>query len=161
MLYEKCKNQVCGSFGCTCKSSTKFTNIKPPRTMIIPEPWVKRPKKYKYVCRWSSSNHVFRKQITVLDVYSWSYRLRCVFSSNNTTNVHMLCEVYQLNILFKQEEEHFWPNHDNDGVVPEPPGGTGGEQDHTARGRKEKDGNTSSPNAASVNLLYNIILKRW
>lgn len=129
--------------------------------MIIPEPWEKRPKKYKYVCRWSSSNHVFRKQITVLDVYSWSYRLRCVFSSNNTTNVHMLCEVYQLNILFKQEEEHFWPNHDNDGVVPEPPGGTGGEQDHTARGRKEKDGNTSSPNAASVNLLYNIILKRW
>lgn len=75
--------------------------------MIIPEPRVKRPKKYKYVCRWSSSNHVLRKQITVLDVYSWSYRLRCVFSSNNTTNVHMLCEVYQLNILFKQEEEHF------------------------------------------------------
>lgn len=72
-----------------------------------------------------------------------------------------ICCVYQLNILFKQEEEHFWPNHDNDGVVPEPPGGTGGEQDHTARGRKEKDGNTSSPNAASVNLLYNIILKRW
>lgn len=27
-----------GSLGCTCKSSTKFTNIKPPRTMIIPEP---------------------------------------------------------------------------------------------------------------------------
>lgn len=75
--------------------------------MIIPEPWVKRPKKYKYVCQWSSSNHVFRKQITVLDVYSWSYRLRCVFSSNNTTNVHMLCEVYQLNILLNRKRNIF------------------------------------------------------